>query len=207
MEIPGQISAEIDNHRMVDAVQKALLHLDGRQGADEALRHRSQIMPNVRSERRLIGVGDDLPWRITSKLSCLYAPTRSTSRARAAESIPCAPAVEASHFLVGQGLREESGQSDAAANAENAARLSDDQRHRHSFDGTHISDLQSTIAVPNFQAVAQFTQKNVGASRGPSASDPIRAELPDVCRQFVMSALRRYCSLMGHTHPTSPFLY
>ena len=52
------VGKQIDD-RMVDAVQKTLLHLDRRQRADEALRHRSQIVANVRGVRRVISVDDD----------------------------------------------------------------------------------------------------------------------------------------------------
>src|ERR1700722_3481904 len=37
-----------------------------------------------------------------SKLSCLRLPTKSTSRARTAESIPCSSGVEVCHSFVGQ---------------------------------------------------------------------------------------------------------
>ena len=53
------VGKQIDDS-MVDAVQKTLLHLDGRERAGEALGHESQIVPNVGAVRRVIGVDDDL---------------------------------------------------------------------------------------------------------------------------------------------------
>ena len=53
------VGKQIDD-RMVDAVEKALPQLDRRQRAGEALGHRSQIVPDVRGVRRVIGVDDDL---------------------------------------------------------------------------------------------------------------------------------------------------
>jgi hypothetical protein len=60
IDVRDMLVGEKIDDRMVDAVEKTLLHLDARQRADKALCHRSQIVPDVRGVRRVIGVGDDL---------------------------------------------------------------------------------------------------------------------------------------------------
>src|ERR1700722_9076748 len=111
-----------------------------------------------------------------SKLSCLRLPTKSTSRARTAESIPCSSGVEVCHSFVGQdcelsfaSARSQSSRPDIRINTVKSADRVVLARliatgSPEMTEVRIISDL-AEIKFPRGQRVALFARGGPGGSR------------------------------------------